>query len=353
MSRKTWFTIRNAASAEAPAEISIHDEIGAWGVSAKDFLSQLRSIAAATPITLSIHSPGGEVFDGLAIYHALKARGNVTVRIEGLAASMASVIAMAGTRIEMPRNAFMMIHNPSGFAVGDSADMRQLADLLDKIKGSLIAAYRERTKKSDEDLTAMMDAETWLTGEEAVEHGFADATTEEVALSASAFKTARITAALRHAPSALFDIAPPPSPSRLTTPENMKAILALASLIGITVKGDETEDQLTAAITAHKPQSPNVVIDFEDAAVKAAFAARITEATKDDKDSITALQTELTSIKALLANGAAGAAGGNAPIQGAQGGGGKPVNTMTRAAFNQLPHAERNAFMAARGKLED
>jgi len=132
----------------------------------------------------------------------------------------------------------------------------------------------------------------------------------------------------------------------------MKALLALASLVGITVKGDETEDQLTAAITAHKPQSPNVVIDFEDTAVKAAFAASITEATKDDKAKLTALETELAKITALLTNGAAGAAGGNAPIQGAQGSG-TPVNTMTRAAFNQLPHAERNAFMAAKGKLED
>jgi ATP-dependent protease ClpP protease subunit len=350
MSRKTWFTIRNAASTDAPAEISIHDEIGAWGVSAKDFLAQLRSIAAATPIHLSLHSPGGEVFDGLAIYHALKARGNVTVRIEGLAASMASVIAMAGTRIEMPRNAFLMIHNPSGFAMGDSGDMRQLADLLDKIKGSLIAAYRDRTKKSDEDLTAMMDAETWLTGEEAVAQGFADATTDEVALSASAFKTARITAALRHVPSALFDIALPPSPSRTPTP--MKALLALASLVGITVKGDETEDQLTAAITAHKPQSPNVVIDFEDAAVKAAFAASITEATKDDKAKLTALETELTKITALLANGAAGAAGGNPAIPGAQQTT-KTENTMTRAAFNKLSHAERNDFMGAKGKLTE
>jgi len=132
----------------------------------------------------------------------------------------------------------------------------------------------------------------------------------------------------------------------------MKALLALASLVGITVKGDETEDQLTAAITAHKPQSPNVVIDFEDAAVKAAFTARIAEATKDSTTKITALETEITSIKALLTNGAAGAAGGNAPVHGAQGGN-NPVKTMTRAAFNQLPHAERNAFMASKGKLED
>ena len=355
MSRnKTWFTIRNAASADAPAEISIHDEIGSWGVSAKDFLAQLRSIAAATPITLSIHSPGGEVFDGLAIYHALKARGNVTVRIEGLAASMASVIAMAGTRIEMPRNAFLMIHNPSGFAMGDAADMRQLADLLDKIKSSLVAAYRDRTKKTDEDIMDMMDAETWLTGEEAVEHGFADATTDEVALSASAFKTARITAALRHAPRALFDTPPPVAPTAALhpTPQNMKAIIALASALGIPLPENCTEDQAVEAFKAHKPAAKNVVIDFEDADVKAAFAARITEATQADKTKITALETELASIKALLTNGAAAAAGGNAPVIGAQGGT-QQAKTMTRAAFNTLSHAERNSFMAAGGKLED
>ena len=316
MSRsKTWFTITNAADAPA-AEISIHDEIGAWGVSAKDFLAQLRSIAAATPIHLSLHSPGGEVFDGLAIYHALKARGNVTVRIEGLAASMASVIAMAGTRIEMPRNAFLMIHNPSGFAMGDAADMRQLADLLDKIKSSLVAAYRDRTKKTDEDIMDMMDAETWLTGEEAVEHGFADATTDEVALSASAFKTARITAALRHAPRALFDTPPPVAPitALTSTTEHMKALLALASALGIPLPENCTEDQAVEAFKAHKPAPKNVVIDFEDADVKAAFAARITDATQADKAKITALETELAKITALLANGAAGAAGGNTPV---------------------------------------
>jgi ATP-dependent protease ClpP protease subunit len=317
MSRnKTWFTIRNAATADAAAEISIHDEIGSWGVSAKDFLAQLRSIAAATPIHLSLHSPGGEVFDGLAIYHALKARGNVTVRIEGLAASMASVIAMAGTRIEMPRNAFLMIHNPSGFAMGDAADMRQLADLLDKIKSSLVAAYRDRTKKTDEDIMDMMDAETWLTGEEAVEHGFADATTDEVALSASAFKTARITAALRHAPRALFDTPPPVAPitALTSTTEHMKALLALASALGIPLPENCTEDQAVEAFKAHKPAAKNVVIDFEDADVKAAFTARITDATQADKAKITALETELASIKALLTNGPAAAAGGNTPV---------------------------------------
>lgn len=353
MSRnKTWFNITNAADAPA-AEISIHDEIGSWGVTAREFIKELRTIASQKPINLSLHSPGGEVFDGLAIYHALKARGNVTVRIEGLAASMASVIAMAGTRIEMPRNAFLMIHNPSGLAVGDSSDMRQLADLLDKIKGSLLAAYRERTKKSDEDLIAMMDAETWLTGEEAVAQGFADATTDAVALSATAFKTARITAALRHAPAALFDTPPPSSPLAPSIPTNMKALLALASLVGITVKGDETEDQLTAAITAHKPAPKNIVIDFEDESVKAAFTARITDATKDANAKITTLETELAKITALLTNGPAAAAGGNPPVPPAPPKNAGDPKLKTRSEFNNLSALARAEFFKSGGKLTE
>lgn len=350
MSRKTWFTITNAADAPA-AEISIHDEIGAWGISAKDFLGQLKNIPAGRPLTLSLHSPGGEVFDGLAIYHALKSRGNVHVRIEGLAASMASVIAMAGTRISMPRNAYLMIHNPSGFAMGDAGDMRQLADLLDKLKGSLIAAYRDRTKKSDEDLTAMMDAETWLTGEEAVAQGFADEVTDAVALSASAFKASRVTAQLTHRPAALFDTPAPPTPSAHSPSKPMtKLITALAAIHGITIGENASEDEALAAIQNHKPSPKNVVIDFEDADVKAAFTARITEATKDHLTKIIALETEITNLKALITNGAASAAGGNAPAPTVTT---PQAKTMARSAFNNLPHAERNAFMAAGGKLED
>lgn len=322
----TWFTIKNAADAPA-AEISIHDEIGAWGISAKDFLGQLKNIPAGRPLTLSLHSPGGEVFDGLAIYHALKARGNVNVRIEGLAASMASVIAMAGTRIEMPRNAYLMIHNPSGFAMGESSDMRQLADLLDKLKGSLIAAYRDRTKKSDEDLTAMMDAETWLTGEEAVAQGFADALTDAVALSASAFKTSRLTAALTHRPAALFDTSAPSTAHAdhptLTT-EQMKALLALAKKIGIAFADNATEDQILAAIDGWKPAFD---INIEDPQVTASIDQRITTATAAANTKITALESEITNLKALITNGAASAAGGNPAVSAAS----KPTSQMTIA----------------------
>lgn len=323
---RTWFTIQNAADAPA-AEISIHDEIGAWGISAKDFLGQLKNIPAGRPLTLSLHSPGGEVFDGLAIYHALKARGNVNVRIEGLAASMASVIAMAGTRISMPRNAYLMIHNPSGFAMGDAGDMRQLADLLDKLKGSLIAAYRDRTKKSDEDLTAMMDAETWLTGEEAVAQGFADEVTDAVALSASAFKGSRLTARLTHRPAALFDTSAPSTAHAdhptLTT-EQMKALLALAKKIGIAFADNATEDQILAAIDGWKPAFD---INIEDPQVTASIDQRITAATATANTKITALEGEITNLKALITNGPAAAAGGNPAIPAAK----KPADQLTIA----------------------
>lgn len=130
----------------------------------------------------------------------------------------------------------------------------------------------------------------------------------------------------------------------------IKLITALSALAGVSIAENATEDEALAAIKAHKPQSPHVVIDFEDTAVKAAFAKAITDATKADKDSLTALQTELTSIKALMANGAAGAAGGGAAAPTVPA---KTENTMARSAFNKLPHADRNAFMASGGKLED
>lgn len=114
------------------------------------------------------------MFDGMAMYNILKAHSaQKTVYIDGLAASIASVIAMAGDLIIMPENSMMMIHNPWTMTTGDAEELRKSADLLDKIKEALLTAYR-RSGKSDEEISAIMDAETWFTGAEAVEHGFAD-----------------------------------------------------------------------------------------------------------------------------------------------------------------------------------
>lgn len=179
MPNKSWFSIK--ASANNTAEILIYDEIGYWGVRAKDFASALKELNGIQQITLRINSPGGSVFNGAAIYNLLKSHSaTIRVKIDGLAASMASVIAMAGDIIEMPENALMMIHNPWTYASGDADELRKSADVLDKIKKSILAAYAKKTGLSDDEISAMMDAETWLTGAEAAALGFVDDLTAAV-----------------------------------------------------------------------------------------------------------------------------------------------------------------------------
>lgn len=177
----TWFDIK--AKAEAEADVFLYDEIGGFGVNARDFISQIRA-SGAKKINLRINSPGGSVFDGLAIYNFLKEQ-DVTVQVDGLAASIASVIAMAGKEVRIAGNGFLMIHNPWGGAMGDSEEMRQTADLLDKIRDSLVGTYAKKTGKDAETIKRWMDEETWFSAEEAKENGFVDTITDEVSFSAS------------------------------------------------------------------------------------------------------------------------------------------------------------------------
>ncbi|MBK5072226.1 Clp protease ClpP [Budviciaceae bacterium CWB-B4] len=166
------------ASADKSADIYIYDEIGYWGVTAKQFVENLQALGEVSHINLHINSPGGDVFDGIAIYNALKYHGaSITVYIDGLAASMASVIAMVGNPIIMPENTMMMIHKPWGFAGGDANDMRDYADLLDKVESVLIPAYASKTGKTAEEIASMLEDETWLDGNECLSMGFADQVT--------------------------------------------------------------------------------------------------------------------------------------------------------------------------------
>ncbi|MEQ5730758.1 ClpP-like prohead protease/major capsid protein fusion protein [Providencia alcalifaciens] len=181
---KSWFQMK--ATSETSADIYIYDEIGMWGISAKRFTEDLISLGNISHINLHIHSPGGEVFEGIAIYNQLKNHNaTITVYIDGLAASMASVIAMVGDEVKMPKNAMMMIHKPWGVSWGDANDMRDYADLLDKVENVLIPAYMEKTGKTKEEIEAMLGEETWLTAEECVEHGFANTVIEPVKAMAS------------------------------------------------------------------------------------------------------------------------------------------------------------------------
>ncbi|MEQ5184065.1 ClpP-like prohead protease/major capsid protein fusion protein [Providencia alcalifaciens] len=181
---KNWFQMK--ATSETTADIYIYDEIGGWGISARRFTEDLIALGNLSHINLHIHSPGGEVFEGIAIYNQLKNHNaSITVYIDGLAASMASVIAMVGDEVIMPTNAMMMIHKPWGVSWGDADDMRDYADLLDKVENVLLPAYMEKTGKTKEELEAMLSEETWLTAEECVEHGFANSIIEPVKAMAS------------------------------------------------------------------------------------------------------------------------------------------------------------------------
>jgi len=180
---QTWYNLK--ADAGKTPVLSIFDDIGAYGVSAKSFLNDLRTVTT-DEVDVEINSPGGDVFAGLAIYNGLRASGKkINVKVLGLAASAASLVAMAGDTIEMPENAFMMIHNPWGFAMGGADEMRNTADVLDKIGTGLVSTYAKRTGKTDQEITALLDAETWMTAQEAVDAGFATSVTAALAVKAS------------------------------------------------------------------------------------------------------------------------------------------------------------------------
>lgn len=178
----SWYTIRAQSSG---AEVVIYDEIGAYGVSAKGFLAELGALPDATPLALRLNSPGGSVFDAVAIYNAIKRHsGTVTVWIDGIAASAASYIAMAGDEIVMPENAFLMIHDPAGVVMGTAIDMRAMAEALDKIKGSLLQGYAAKSGRPQEEIAPLMAAETWLDAKDALDLGFADRIAEPVRIAA-------------------------------------------------------------------------------------------------------------------------------------------------------------------------
>lgn len=180
---KSWYEIKNKSS--DVVDVSLHDEIGLWGVSAAAFINDIRAHKEAKSINLSIHSPGGSLLDGLAMYNALRSHSaKVHAHVEGLAASAASIVLMAGDVITMPEDAFIMIHNPWTFAAGDSDEMRDIADTMDKMKTSIVNIYKNRTGKTTEDIESMMDEETWLNSSEALEHGFADTITDAVNVAA-------------------------------------------------------------------------------------------------------------------------------------------------------------------------
>lgn len=166
----TWFRVMNH---DTGTRVYIYEEIGYWGVTASDFVVALAQISG--DFDLHINSPGGDVFDGVAIYNALLNHdGQVAVHIDGLAASAASFIAMAGDTIEIAKTAQMMIHDASGLAWGNAAEMKSMAELLDKASDNIAGIYADRAGGSVESWRELMRAETWYVGQEAVTAKLAD-----------------------------------------------------------------------------------------------------------------------------------------------------------------------------------
>lgn len=175
---KFW-KFSNKVSGEGSSNLYLEGEISSetwWGdeVTPEAFRDELRQMKG--DLTVHINSPGGDVFAGVAIYNALKdySKGKVVVKVDGLAASIASVVAMAGDEIIMSPGSMMMIHNPWSVGVGSSDELRKAADTLDQIKDSILPIYTERSGMSEDEVKDLMDAETWMTAEKAVELGFAD-----------------------------------------------------------------------------------------------------------------------------------------------------------------------------------
>lgn len=175
-----WTPNLMAAAVDEPSTISIFDPIGVdfWtgeGVTAKRISAALRSIGADKDVVVNINSPGGDLFEGMAIYNLLREhKGQVTVKVLGLAASAASIIAMAGDEIQIARAGFFMIHNTWIVAVGNRHDMRDIADQLEPFDFAMADIYAARTGIEQKAVQKKMDAETWINGSAAVDEGWAD-----------------------------------------------------------------------------------------------------------------------------------------------------------------------------------
>ena len=181
--KESWYKIQSKASAEM-VDVYLFNEIGMWGVTAQDFINDIKE-HKEQPMNLHINCVGGDVFDGMAIYNVLlKRTQKTTVYVEGIAASMGSVIALAGDEVIMSENSLLMIHNAWGGTMGEADDMRKYANILDKLSDESADIYVKKTGLSLEEVKDMMDEETWLNAEEALEYGFVDSISDAIKVAA-------------------------------------------------------------------------------------------------------------------------------------------------------------------------
>jgi len=182
-SKQSWYSI-SAKKTEQFVDVYLYDEVGGYGVSAKEFVNDIKALKGKD-IYLHVNCVGGEVFDGMAIYNTLKKyKGKVIAYIEGIAASMGSIIPLAADEIIMSENSLYMIHNAWGGAMGEARDMRKTAALLDKLSSEIANIYTKKTGLPLSTIEDMMDEETWFNSEEALQYGFIDRVSDAVMVAA-------------------------------------------------------------------------------------------------------------------------------------------------------------------------
>ena len=176
---RNWFEISNNAKSKT-ADVFIYSEVGGFDINAQSFINELQEIKDKE-IHVHINSLGGSVFDGLAIYNALKNHAKkVTTKVEGVCASIASVIAMAGDKIEMAENSLLMIHNPFAMSGGDANELRKTANILDKIRNEIAEIYASKSKHDVNHYIGLMDVESWFNSKESLELGLVNGITQPI-----------------------------------------------------------------------------------------------------------------------------------------------------------------------------
>lgn len=264
-----FYNIRAATTEGAPNEVFIYDEIGFWGTTAQTFHNAIQALSGK--IVVRINSPGGNVFDAIAIHSMLSRLPDVETVTDGLAASAASVIFAAGKARKMAKAAFVMIHNPWAYAQGSAEDMRKEADILEGITSALVKLYKGSSSKSEEELRKMMDEETWMDGDAALAAGFAtevfEAPVVKASISAGRYKrTPKAFACMQH----------------VEKPKDSMSSKLLA-LLG--VSGTQREEFLASAVTslgvteaaieaAQKDNNAEFIASHIEARVKQADEAR-------------------------------------------------------------------------------
>ncbi|MEU9805033.1 head maturation protease, ClpP-related [Mycobacterium sp. NPDC050853] len=264
--RKSWYAL--ATPDDGPAEVMIYDDIGMFGVTAADFVRDIATIKADA-VTVRINSYGGEVFEGIAILNAIRGLdATTTVVVDGIAASIASVIAMGGDHVVMNQNAQLMIHNAWNFASGNADELQRVADGLRSMSGNIATVYAAKAGGTAEEWQARMNDETWYTADEAVAAGLADEVIQGAKSDQLAFAHARAAASLRHFKYRGRETAPAPQivpraqaplPSEAEVTKGKEAIMAtlsesLVDKLGLDAGADE--ETILAAFEARIAEVP-------------------------------------------------------------------------------------------------